>query len=481
MKLNEHLQIPKIKVVYYHYIAYICLTFATFTVAGTIHNVAASDFLSAAIVRSYGGDGLLIREGTTRKPFQEALDGSLIGELRRFRDVLEIQGDNRSGARLSFTTESSVVVDYGGLSIQTRPGRRAVEYRFPCGSARGNLTIGWRYAGMSRDRACNDGINVGPRKNWFSKHPDTDYISILSSLKSLTVAQVEDDGVLVAPNGSGQLLVDVTDNNDRVEIVAIIGDARITSAQFPTGQILSQGQQYTYFGNGTGTISNVNLDPIMNSRHIQDFLDPNSWSSLPTRVGDSVISQINEYSATEELTSDLTLLDPNQGHSTESLYARMEAYMAIGNWRYADLQHIRLLEQIGGPGSSGNDGYPPLRTDVIDRLPCNDLLRIDNLWQTYSENHFGYSAQNRAIRNLGISPQILRQQTDQGNWITYDDLAYNLGWKRSRERISDAYYSFHELNFSLNAPQGHLPAGWGYVTNVRLPPEMFDRTDQCGL
>ena len=297
MKLNEHLQIPKIKVVYYHYIAYICLTFATFTVAGTIHNVAASDFLSAAIVRSYGGDGLLIREGTTRKPFQEALDGSLIGELRRFRDVLEIQGDNRSGARLSFTTESSVVVDYGGLSIQTRPGRRAVEYRFPCGSARGNLTIGWRYAGMSRDRACNDGINVGPRRNWFSKHPDTDYISILSSLKSLTVAQVEDDGVLVAPNSSGQLLIDVTDNNDRVEIVAIVGDARVTSKQFPIGKTLNQGQQYTYFGNGSGTINTVNLGAVIDSSHIQYFLNPDTWSSpdLPGRMTDGITNQINEH------------------------------------------------------------------------------------------------------------------------------------------------------------------------------------------
>lgn len=123
-----------------------------------------------------------------------------------------------------------------------------------------------------------------------------------------------------------------------------------------------------------------------------------------------------------------------------------------GDWRQADrLTYELVLRRFGLPTTEW------LRTDQLANIPGEDLVTIDRLWSIHSQGHFGLSVQ-----------LMLWEFVDQ------DDLRLGdrLGW-----RVDQAWLKYQDLQFTIDAPIGHLPYvprfggirwGWGEMFYSQL-------------
>jgi len=113
-------------------------------------------------------------------------------------------------------------------------------------------------------------------------------------------------------------------------------------------------------------------------------------------------------------------------------YRQLIQFLGAGKWRKADEHTWEIMLQIA---FREEEGW--LSAADIERFPCTDLQTIDQLWEYYSSGLFGLIIQSEIWENEGRN---------------YTGFCDRVGWRR---KDSWAYYD--DLNFSLNAPQGHLP------------------------
>ncbi|PZD73297.1 Ycf53-like protein [Acaryochloris thomasi RCC1774] len=127
-------------------------------------------------------------------------------------------------------------------------------------------------------------------------------------------------------------------------------------------------------------------------------------------------------------------------------YEQLQDYLADHRWYEADQETIRLIQDIEGVAN-----LEDLRPDDIRKFPCGQLQVLDQLWQTYSDERFGFSVQLRIYQELGgtLDTTIAQDQTLVEKW------GDRLGW-----REGDRWRKCHELDFSLEAPLGCHPSGW---------------------
>lgn len=154
---------------------------------------------------------------------------------------------------------------------------------------------------------------------------------------------------------------------------------------------------------------------------------------------------------------------PNYTHLIQQLNAK--------NWRSADAETLQLLLEIGDRTSEGW-----LSQTEVEKLDCKALIEIDRLWEESSQGKFGFKQQRLIWLSVGgkvgeYTPAMAEKFGDRVGWRT------DAKWRH-----------YHALNFSLQAPKGHLPATtgngvsgsvWGGVAAIsrrwqdcRLPPEV---------
>jgi serine/threonine protein kinase len=120
----------------------------------------------------------------------------------------------------------------------------------------------------------------------------------------------------------------------------------------------------------------------------------------------------------------------NESISTKNNeFILLETYLQQSKWKKADVETDNLIKELG--------------------YSCEVLTIVNNLWLEYSNNHFGYSIQINIWQNIkGNKP--------------YDVFANQVGWKNNNEQ----WLKHDQLNFSINAPVGHLPwHGWQVQEN----------------
>ncbi|MDY7006002.1 MAG: GUN4 domain-containing protein [Cyanobacteriota bacterium] len=127
-------------------------------------------------------------------------------------------------------------------------------------------------------------------------------------------------------------------------------------------------------------------------------------------------------------------------------YIRLRDLLSAGKWREADLETTAIMLKIAGRESKGW-----LRGEDIINFPCYDLFTIDNLWIIYSHGKFGLSIQKEIWQNCGATQDSSYQIND---LEIYNNFREKLGWK-----IGEKLLTYEELNFDINAPNGHLPGG----------------------
>jgi serine/threonine protein kinase len=146
-------------------------------------------------------------------------------------------------------------------------------------------------------------------------------------------------------------------------------------------------------------------------------------------------------------------------------YRQLDRLLASEKWKEADEETAnKMLQAVGRT----EDGW--LRSEDIDRFPCEDLQTIDQLWVKYSNGRFGFSVQKRIYESLGGT-----REYDQEIMETFGD---RVGW-----RVNNIWLNNTLLKFSTPTPGGHLPlvcvdayrGDWGCLGWELL----FSRVENC--
>lgn len=123
-------------------------------------------------------------------------------------------------------------------------------------------------------------------------------------------------------------------------------------------------------------------------------------------------------------------------------YNRLNNLLSQQKWREANDETLTLLLSAG---KRSDQGW--LTPQSIQQVPCGDLQTMDELWREYSNNRFGFSIQLGVFVATGNRPGKL---TDEEAYSKFGD---DVGWRKDGDWISFK----GALDYSLNAPKGHLP------------------------
>jgi hypothetical protein len=135
----------------------------------------------------------------------------------------------------------------------------------------------------------------------------------------------------------------------------------------------------------------------------------------------------------------------NLSSEPEVDYTRLRDLLAARKWKEADRETANLMLKL-----VGRDEVGWLRNEDIKNFPCQGLGTIDALWVKYSNGHFGFSVQQRIWQEVG----------GKVNKVTECLLGDRVGWRVKSNWLPYDYdwLGYSNMTFSLNAPQGHLPA-----------------------
>ena len=106
--------------------------------------------------------------------------------------------------------------------------------------------------------------------------------------------------------------------------------------------------------------------------------------------------------------------------------------------------------------------------ESIDKIRCDDLRAIDQLWQKYSEKKFGFSIQSKIWKQLGGQPGIFDEKI-------VDTFAQEVKW-----RVNGKLYG-GKPNYTSSAPSGHLPFLVPTRTRKFGIPYMAERIENCKI
>jgi hypothetical protein len=140
------------------------------------------------------------------------------------------------------------------------------------------------------------------------------------------------------------------------------------------------------------------------------------------------------------------LLAKNKQSITESEigidYSKLRLALEAEEWKMADRETWNIFMNFAGEDRE-NTKIPP---NKLLNFPSLDLRTIDILWRTYSDNRFGFTTQIQIYRDCGA---LLNGKFEQKLWKKF---GRRVGWANA-----DHWSYYFELNFSLEAPKGHLP------------------------
>jgi hypothetical protein len=154
-------------------------------------------------------------------------------------------------------------------------------------------------------------------------------------------------------------------------------------------------------------------------------------------------------------------------------YTRLRQLLWLNHWEAADQETERLLL------SALSHDMRPLSADTLLSLSqyCVDVRTIDQLWARYSQNKFGFAAQQRIYADRDRQP---------GEFLTAVEWIESVGIGNVSLLVRRKAY--RHLQFHLQAPPGHLPTWrWAanslegdYVVSEDIIPQIFhDVIEHC--
>ena len=150
-------------------------------------------------------------------------------------------------------------------------------------------------------------------------------------------------------------------------------------------------------------------------------------------------------------------------------YTPLQEDLQRQQWLRANETTSNLILQSVGRQQQGW-----MTQDDVKKFSCEDLKIIDNLWKEYSQGRFGFTVQFPIFVETGNRPGRLVDTE------AYDNFGTRIGWRKDGQWVQFKY----NLDFSLEAPVGHLPnprpayqITGGRLNYTALTQRMVD----CGL
>ncbi|AVH68105.1 ankyrin repeat-containing protein (plasmid) [Nostoc sp. 'Peltigera membranacea cyanobiont' N6] len=194
------------------------------------------------------------------------------------------------------------------------------------------------------------------------------------------------------------------------------------------------------------------------------FLSKNARVDLKDKQGKTALDlarQLNKTQIINLLERHIaTKNSAGSGTTTTKATAKLQQFLNSKNWSAADQETRRLL-------SPQKDLFVPNAATI----PLDLIQEIDRAWLVASDGRFGLSVQAKIWQKV-IASHPNKEETAAN---TFGD---RVGWKLKVPRtendfISSDWLNESELNYSLQAPVGHLP--WAGVSDaavlsVAVPP-----------
>lgn len=149
---------------------------------------------------------------------------------------------------------------------------------------------------------------------------------------------------------------------------------------------------------------------------------------------------ISEVVPTSVLQSKASLELDELDSNKEVYYSKLRNLLAAGKWQEADQETKQMLLKV-----ANIEQQDKFESEHLHNLSCEYLRGIDKLWLKYSKGHFGFTTQKRLFEKVGGKPGI-------DDYKAYCRFGEEVGWL-----VKNHWLSERDLNFSLNAPAGHLP------------------------
>lgn len=118
----------------------------------------------------------------------------------------------------------------------------------------------------------------------------------------------------------------------------------------------------------------------------------------------------------------------------------LEEHLKAKRWQEANQETIRLLKVYS------RDESVLLKEKHFLNIPDNLFIHIDRLWRQNSDDKFGFSIQFEIWEHIGL----------EFNSTNLKELAEIVGWKKEGTN-GEWIEKYEDINFSENAPDGHLP------------------------
>ena len=150
---------------------------------------------------------------------------------------------------------------------------------------------------------------------------------------------------------------------------------------------------------------------------------------LVSKLGDSSVSPVVTSSPSSVLNS----------NSKSGNYTKLENFLKSENWQEADAETRNLMLKVT---NREKEGWLDIKS--IDRFPCEDLDKINQLWVKYSQGKFGFSVQGSIWKSVGGSSEPTNE--------VYNRFGDRVGW-----RVNQRWLKYDDYNFTKNAAWGHLP------------------------
>lgn len=133
----------------------------------------------------------------------------------------------------------------------------------------------------------------------------------------------------------------------------------------------------------------------------------------------------------------LQIISVTERQEKEQKYERLIELLKAREWNQADEETYDLILKVSSRVKEGWLDYP-----ATQNLACQFLQTLDRLWLDYSEGRFGFSVQRKIWQELG----------GKIDYSTECILGERLGW-----RVDHNWLAHKDLDFSLDAPEGHFP------------------------
>jgi uncharacterized caspase-like protein len=121
-------------------------------------------------------------------------------------------------------------------------------------------------------------------------------------------------------------------------------------------------------------------------------------------------------------------------------YAKLRDFLKAKQWQEANQETERVMLKVAG---CEKDGW--LDSNAMDCFPVIDLRTIDRLWLKYTNSHFGFSIQKKIFNQVNQKEKNFLQ---------------TVNWNKASLK-GGVFLKENHLNFSLDAPEGHLPMVFG--------------------